>query len=146
MLRTSTFFATLLIPYCALNEILASPLAPAFVVIRTTPFAAREPYIAAEDASLRICMLSISLGARNFKLSTGTPSTTYKGSLLPLNDVVPRTLIDISPPGAPDGCITDTPAALPCSACAAETIGRWSRSFVETVETAVVTSLRFTEP
>src|SRR5690606_37874899 len=117
-----------------------------FVVIRTTPFAALDPYIAAEEASFKIWISAISLGDKNLMLSTGTPSTTYKGSLLPLKEVVPRIRIDISPPGVPLGCMTDTPAALPCNAWPTLTLGRCSRSSVETEETAVVTSPHLTEP
>src|SRR5690606_13903678 len=109
---------------CVLKLIFPWPLVPDFVVISTTPFAAREPYIAADEASFRICMLVISLGERKRILSTGTPSTTYKGSLLPLKDVVPRTRIDISDPGAPFGCVTATPASLPWIAWATFVIGR----------------------
>ena len=45
-----------------------------------------------------------------------------------------------------DGDTTDTPAARPWIASPAETIGRRSMSLVDTLEMAVVTSLRFTEP
>jgi len=79
-------------------------------------------------------------------LSTGTPSTTYKGSLLPLNEVVPRTRTTNSPPGVPLGRYTFTPAALPCIACAAEAMGRSFKSSNETEDTAVVTSPLLTVP
>ena len=91
-------------------------------------------------------MLSMSLGDRKLTLSTGTPSTTYRGSFEPLKEVVPRTLTVIPPPGAPVGCCTATPAALPWMACAAEMMGRFSSASSPMVDTAVVRSLRLTAP
>ena len=50
------------IEFVVWNETLIPSPLPFFVVIIMTPLDAREPYMAVEDASLRIVMLSMSLG------------------------------------------------------------------------------------
>ena len=88
----------------------------------------------------------MSPGERLDMSSIGTPSTTYRGSLLACTDVAPLTLMDNDVPGMPEGWITCTPAALPCKAEAAETMGLESISSVETTDTAVVMSLLWIVP
>ena len=58
------------------KEILVFPSSPPFVVTKTTPLAARAPYIEAEPASLSTSILAISLGFMWSILSTIKPSTT----------------------------------------------------------------------
>ena len=69
---------------------------PAFgvtVVIITTPFAAREPYIAVAAASFKIVMLAIRLGSISYNFCTliSKPSMIKVGRLgLFFNDVLER--------------------------------------------------------
>ena len=54
-----------------------------------------------------------------FKLKfvpTIIPSITQSGSLLPVIELPPLTLITVPAPGAPFTCVTCTPEALPCKA------------------------------
>src|SRR5690606_30780022 len=120
----------LLAPLIQLAVSRAVPSAPRLVVIKTTPFAAREPYIAVEAAAVSISMEAMSLGlmsANGFNAkfsvpfsddseldSIGTPSTTNKGLLPELREEFPRTLMVISPPGAPELEVICTPGARPC--------------------------------
>ena len=92
-----------------------SDLPPFLVWISTTPFAAREPYIAAEEASLSTSIRSISEGLMSFILSEGIPSITYRGSLFP-NVPIPRIRMEVPEPGAPLLCSTVTPDMRPCRA------------------------------
>ena len=86
---------------------------PDFVVTITTPLAALTPYIAAEAASFKIEMVSISLGSR---LSNGlsTPSTIIKGAPEPVGELLPliKNLAEFSP-GTPLCCLAITPGNLP---------------------------------
>ncbi len=43
------------------------------------------------------------------------PSITYRGSLDEVIDDAPRTRIEAAPPGAPEFCVTCTPATRPCN-------------------------------
>src|SRR5690554_3704657 len=90
-----------------------------FVVIKTTPLAARVPYMAPDAASFKISTDCISEEANCAKTSedTGTPSKTIRGwELL----IVPTPLILILGvlPGVPE-LTNSTPDALPCKAMAA---------------------------
>ena len=60
--------------YDVVALILALPSEPRLVVTSTTPLAPRTPKTAVADASLRMVMLSISLGSMSLK-SRSTPST-----------------------------------------------------------------------
>ena len=62
--------------------------------------------MAAEDASFKTCIDSISAGLKLEILSLGMPSTIYNGSLEACTEVAPLTRILIPSPGAPDGCTT----------------------------------------
>ena len=61
----------------------------------------------------------MSLALILFKLKfvpTTIPSITHSGSLLPVIEFPPLTLIAVPAPGAPLVCVTCTPEALPCKA------------------------------
>ena len=85
-----------------------------------TPEAPREPYWAVSEASFRMVMLSISLGASelNMVISENTPSMITSGSLPPESEVVPRTRILVPPIGSPPLWVITTPATLPFKASA----------------------------
>ena len=105
------------------NVTVGFPFAASFVVMRTTPFAPWDPYIAVADASLRISMEAISSGLRPIRPFTSSsipssppprvpteispevfmiiPSTTYKGCELELNELAPRMMTLTPPSGAP---------------------------------------------
>src|SRR5512133_2480874 len=118
---------------------LFDPDEPCLVVIRITPFAPREPYIAVAEASLRMSIFAMSLelmkfiGLRALELpifgrspsavvlppERGTPSTTIRGSLPALTEELPRIRIEELAPGSPLLFVTITPAALPWINCEA---------------------------
>ena len=93
--------------------------------------AARLPYKAVAAAPFRIVMFSTSAGftalaplpksnpefnpslEETDELSKGTPSTTYKGWLLPLNELTPRMITEFDAPGSEDVAEICTPATLP---------------------------------
>ena len=104
---------------------------PFFVVIKITPLAAREPYIAVADASLSTTKEAISLGLIKESglaapaippLSKGTPSTTIKGSFDALIEVPPLILKVLPPPGEPSFEVIFNPATLPIINCSGEDI------------------------
>ncbi|MNI17070.1 hypothetical protein D3C73_704270 [compost metagenome] len=127
----------------------ASPL-PFFVVINNTPFDARDPYIAVDDASLSTVMLSISFGLIRLRklpllplippVSKGTPSNTIKGSLLALKEAPPRIRIVLPEEGEPLLDITCTPAVFPLISCSGEPTSPLLKSLLPTVLTAPVRS------
>src|SRR5690606_23033194 len=83
------------------------PDLPFLVVMRTTPFDARVPKIAAADASFRTSIRSISSGFKKLRFvpgGRGTLSTTYRGSE-PLTDVIPRIITRGLAPGPPEPVI-----------------------------------------
>jgi hypothetical protein len=91
----------------------ASP--PRQVVMTTTPFPPRTPYMAMALASFRTSMQRMSDGLsqsspRPGVTSTGMLSTTYNGSGLPLNVLAAKTRTEIPPPGER---ITRTPVTRP---------------------------------
>ncbi|MNE17241.1 hypothetical protein D3C80_1102150 [compost metagenome] len=93
------------------------------VVTNITPFAAREPYIAADDASFNTDMLSTSLGLTSFS-APGTPSMTTRGEA---SFIVPLPRINRSnpsAPGLPEVCAILSPEALPTKAEAKFIFGR----------------------
>ena len=61
-LSTLIFLITPLNPKFAPTSILAAPPAPFLVVMRITPLAPREPYMAAADASFNTSIDAISAG------------------------------------------------------------------------------------
>ena len=69
-------------------------------MIKTTPFAALDPYMADADASLRTSMDSMSSGLRAVSDPPGRPSITTRTALLALIDPAPLIFISIAPPGA----------------------------------------------
>ncbi len=113
-------------------------------MITTAPEAASIPYKAEASGPLRIVIFSISSGLisapllvkstpRLFKavplfndeantpvevvaLLIGKPSTTNKGWLLPLNELIPLITIDVEAPGSPEVELISTPGTLPASA------------------------------
>src|SRR5690606_6967524 len=99
----------------ASNCMRISPRTPDLVVIKTTPLAAREPYIAAAEASFKISIDAKSDGLRLLMLSTCTPSTIYSGLVL-LSDPDPRISSRTPDPGFPPEDSTCTPAMRPCNA------------------------------
>ena len=88
---------------------------PRFVVTKTTPLAARTPYIEAEAASFKTEIFSISFGDTLFKLPS-TPSINTIGLLSP-KVFIPRIRISTSPsaPGCAEKELTVTPLIRPCS-------------------------------
>src|SRR5690606_6409034 len=104
--------------------------------------------MAVAEASLRILMLSISLGFKKFngflaelepapKLEppaetsspeSGIPSTTKSGLLLERTEEVPRILTLIPAPGAPLLWVICTPAVCPWINCSGEEMTPWLKS------------------
>src|SRR5690606_41875632 len=89
-------------PNLAVKFSLDSFARPLFVVIITTPFAAREPYSAVAAASFKTAVLSIS----SVEIDTcepvyGTPSITYNGDDLAFTDPILRLRIYGFLPGDP---------------------------------------------
>ena len=133
------------------------PFLPRFVVTRTTPLAALEPYIAVADASLRISIVSTSVRFRLYNVLeifpdvpaeySGTPSITHNGCESPDKDDDPRIITDTGEVGEAELIITFTPGARPCNIDWIEApIGAVSISFFPKRETAPVMSLAFVVP
>ena len=107
---------------------LASPLFPFLVVIITTPFAALDPYKDAAAASFNTVVDSISSGlielntfedaalCPKFPVVIATPSTIYKGEVLPVIEPIPLIWISPEDPGAPVLEETRTPDTFPAKA------------------------------
>src|SRR5690606_36012019 len=104
----------------------AFPSAPLFVVIKITPFAALEPYIADADPSFNTSKDAISAGlmlasgleaftADLSELTTGTPSITISGPAPAVREFTPRIRIMGAAPKIPLGVVIDTPGARPAS-------------------------------
>ena len=91
--------------------------------------------MAAEAASFRTEMLSMSAGLRKSMPPVGMPSTTHRGSAL-LSEPVPRIRIDWVDPGCPEFWVTWTPAARPCRACSVLSTGTEVASLTSMVPTA----------
>jgi hypothetical protein len=74
---------------------------PRFVVMRTTPLALREPYIARSVADLSTSMRAMSFGFTSMTpplpCTIGWPSSTNSGSEFPLIVFVPRTRMTTPP-------------------------------------------------
>ena len=78
------------------------PWEPFLVVMRITPLEARLPYRAAEAASFRTVIDSISVGFKSAILPpNGTPSITYSGLEEPFTVPLPRIMMDGLEPGLP---------------------------------------------
>ena len=137
----------------ALKLIRVFPALPFFVVIRITPFAALEPYKDAAAASFKTVIFSISLGLiediiLNDLLSpltgeratspetTGTPSTTYRGSLVAFIEPVPLTRISNAAPGCPLLLFIVKPGVVPARACSKEVTGISFKAFAPSTEAA----------
>ena len=102
----------------------------------TTPLAARLPYNAAEAASFKMDMLSISLEFSSAMFpSKGTPSTTYRGSEAPETNVPkPRIRMLGAEPVSPYVLFTCTPGAAPSSAPVTLVVMRFSIFLLSTTE------------
>src|SRR5690625_2018151 len=96
--------------------------------MRITPFAARAPYMAAE-ASLRTEMEATSFELMYCQSELlGTPSTTTKGSLLPVVSN-PRICTEgLFLPGSPVDCKAVVPGSRPCNELAKFTVGLLCKS------------------
>src|SRR5574344_186259 len=107
--------------------------------------------MAVEEASLRIVILSISLGLtrlRKFPLpailpetSNGTPSITINGSFDALRDAPPRIRMVLPSVGEPPPLVICTPLTLPLMSCSAELIKPPLKSLLVTLLTEPVRSL-----
>ena len=69
-------------------------------MIKTTPFAALDPYMADADASFKTSIDSISSGLKAVKEPPGKPSITTRTALLAFMDPAPLIFMSIAPPGA----------------------------------------------
>ena len=99
---------------------------PFLVVTRTTPLAARAPYIAAVAASFNTEIDSMSLGLISVMLP-GIPSINIKASGVAPNDPTPRTrIVPVFSPGRPPGCVIVTPGICPVNADTTEDVARFS--------------------
>ena len=104
-------------PYLTSASTRVLPTSPFLVVIKTTPFAARDPYNAVAVASFKTVIEAISLGSIPLKsASKGIPSTTYNGERLEYAEPKPRIRILALLPGCPEVDITCTPATSPANA------------------------------
>ena len=107
--------------------------------------------MAVEEASLRIVMLSMSLGLMRLRkfpslplippCSKGTPSSTIRGSLLALSEAPPRTRIVLPAVGEPLFDIICTPEIFPLISCSGELTRPVLKSSLETLVTEPVRSL-----
>ena len=88
-----------------------------FVVIITTPEEPLIPYMAAEVASFKIVMSTMSSVFIPLISKVWMPSTTYKGLTPDAIELFPLIFTFRDCPGFPEFCTTLTPAALPCKAC-----------------------------
>ena len=77
-------------------------------------------------------------------LSTGKPSTIYRGELSCVMEPEPRTRILISASGSPSVAVTCTPAILPERASLTVVTGTAVRALLSMEETDPMRSLRFT--
>src|ERR1700722_15538913 len=78
-------------------------------------------------------------------LSTNTPSTTYKGWVLPYTEVTPRSLTEMPPPGEPEFALIYAPGIFPSRAASNVCAGAPSfNSFEEMVATALARFRLFT--
>src|SRR6478735_1980776 len=108
--------------------------------MRITPLAPRDPYIVRLAGSFSTLMDSMSYGEIPDKLPfgpgvIGTPSTTYRGSLFPLNDDTPRTRTEMPPS---DVRATVTPEMRPSRICSIGWPGTSATAFESTVDLSVV--------
>ena len=109
--------------------------------------------MAVAEASFRISIETMSDGLMDDSAlvllsalpEMGTPSMTYNGSL-PFSELIPRMLTEIPPPGAPEFCVTCTPAARPCKAWSSDVMTDCLISSSPTDTTEPVRSLRFIVP
>ena len=69
----------------------------------------------------------------------GTPSTTHRGSLLPVMELIPRMRTLALSPGLPLTVVTFTPASLPCISWSTLANGWSFRSFSDNIPTEPVT-------
>ena len=136
------------------------PCFPCFVVIRTTPLAAREPYKAAAAASFNTSTDKISAGlisANALALPTtfvlpvsaklpdciGTPSTIYKGPVPEVMEFTPRICTIGACPTPAEGVVTLMPDARPCNIWSILVLGASFRDSALTEETEAVKVLAF---
>ena len=112
------------------------PFFPFLVVISITPNAALAPYIAAEEASFKTLILSISLGLR-LPMSIGTLSTKIRGEP-PLMDSNPLMLNSGEVVGSPFLMSILRLGITPCKPSPTLRIGLSSRTSPDTAATAPV--------
>ena len=92
-------------------------------------------------------MDSISPGSSSaIPSSLGKPSMTYKGSLLWVMEIPPRTRMEMEEPGPPSDWVTCTPATRPAKACVTSEVGVFIKSSLFTETTEPVKSLRLEVP
>src|SRR5690242_16562786 len=120
-----------------------------------TPLDALDPYMAAEAASLSAVTRAMSLGLMRSRgsdtpgmllLLSGTPSTTMRGSLLPLRDASPRMRMVLPDPGCPDLEVTVTPDILPAISWSGEVMAPFWKSLASTLAMDPVRSFLLWEP
>ena len=104
--------------------------------------------MAVAEASLRISIDSISSGFNTFpiEVSSGKPSTTYRGALLWVTELLPRITMLRSLPGWPSLLVACTPATRPARASSKFDTGAFCMSSTSTLATAPVRSLRVVVP
>ena len=125
------------------------PDLPDLVVIKITPFAPWDPYIAAAEASFRTSIDSISEAFNWFRLvrdPNGIPSRTTNGSLDPVKELAPLSLTLIPPSGSSVFFTILKPVLLPCKRSPTLFTGMVSICSVLIVDTEPVRSLFFTDP
>ena len=103
--------------------------------------------MAVEEASFSTSIDWISEGLMPSRpLEEMIPSITYKGSLLLLIEVVPRTRTFMPAPGTPLVAVTSTPGVRPWSIFSTRFTGWFLNCLVDTPETDPVKSLFLTVP
>ena len=104
-------------------ETCVRPSLACFVVIKITPFAPRDPYIAVEEASFSTSILSILLGSISRSEPYGTPSTNIKGAFDAFKDRFPRMVNEGLAPACPLLTVISIPAIFPCKLSRAFVVG-----------------------
>src|SRR5690554_3177353 len=122
------------------------PATPRLVEIKITPLDALEPYIACEEASLRISIEETSFELRSLIWGTIIPSTIYSGDCELLKERLPRTSMSDPPPGAAVFRVTWIPGACPRSISVTFEVGNFSKLSDFTDATEPVKSLFLTTP
>ena len=125
--------------------ILIFPSLPRLVLIKTTPLAPFDPYIAVADASFKTVNDSTSSTFISFK-SRSKPSTKTNAALLAPKVDILRTQNSDTDPGRPSVCIACMPGTTPANASAIEALGEYFNSSTSTFVIAPVTAIFFCVP